>query len=578
MSPRLAAALALLVGLAAAAAAQEVKVTADVDARRVGVEDVVEYTVRVEAASLSALPAGAEVLLPPLTNLKVVGGPSSSTQVSFVNGAVSQSRSYTWVLQPGAPGRAEIGPARVRVPSGEQVTPPIAVEVVGGSIRPRQRSSSPFADPFGGGDPFESIFGPRGRTAGPPPKLAVQALPTRTRLHVGEPLLLTYYVYTQASLSDLQFTDAPSYPGFWSEEVEKPRTPPGGEPATIEGEPYRRFPVLQRLLFPTKSGSLTIPPATLRISVPRQSVFDRGAVVERATEPVKIDVIPLPEEPGFSGAVGQFKVTAALDRASATLGDAATLRFSVAGTGNLKWVDRGPTVEVPGAKVYPPQVKSDLAVQPTGITGTRTWEFVVVPETAGTLRIPALRFAWFDPARGLVREETTPLELAVAPGTGVPAPLVPAPARGASALRLRSDLETGGRRWPVLHGRGVALGLLAFGLLHLGVWAAGRVSFRRRGGTSRAVDTGTVRHALGDLDRAVKEGRSKEAAAALIEKALTDVFGEVDAGAPADAREREARALLEEVQFIRYAPQLGDYTDKIRDVAARAAALVKTCV
>ena len=47
---------------------------------------------------------------------------------------------------------------------------------------------------------------------------------------------------------------------------------------------------------------------------------------------------------------------------------------------------------MPGAKVYPPQVKSDLRATPTGITGTKTWEFVVVPETGGALDVPALAF------------------------------------------------------------------------------------------------------------------------------------------------------------------------------------------
>jgi hypothetical protein len=70
---------------------------------------------------------------------------------------------------------------------------------------------------------------------------------------------------------------------------------------------------------------------------------------------------------------------------------------------------------------------------------------------------------------------------------------------------------------------------------------------------------------------------SKEASAALIEKVLHDVFGPVEDGAGLEDDEplRAARDVLEEVRFLRYAPQLGDYTEKIRDLAARAAAVVR---
>ena len=85
----------------------------------------------------------------------------------------------------------------------------------------------------------------------------------------------------------------------------------------------------------------------------------------------------------------------------------------------LDWIDRGPELSVPGARVYPPQVKSDLAVRPEGITGSRTWEFVVVPQTTGTLEIPSLTFSYFDPAtRAVVRSTTPPLPLRVAGAPG----------------------------------------------------------------------------------------------------------------------------------------------------------------
>jgi hypothetical protein len=551
-------------------AAGEGTVRAEVDATKVGVSDQVQLTISVEGAGFRLLE---DVALPRLQNLRVVGGPSLSTQVSLVNGAMSQSRVCTWLLQPTAVGKAEIGPARARFEDGEKTTEPIAIEVVAGSIRPRRE---PAPDPFGE-DPFESIFGPR-RGRAREPKLFVEASVSRTRLHVGEPLLLTYWLYTQVSIADLQFVEAPQYPGFWAEDLEKPPTPTQGEGATVGGEAYRRFPIFMKLLFPTRAGRLVIPPTSLRLGLPRQSFFDTGGRVERTTKQVPVTVDPIPETPGFAGAVGKFKVSVSLDKPSLSLGEAATLRFRVEGTGNLKWIDKAPELDVPGAKVYPPQVKSDLEASVSGIAGSRTWEFVVVPETAGVLEVPAIPFAYFDSsADKIVTAETTPLPLRVEAGTataGLALPLPAAlPSRSGAPLPLRNELDPGGSRAPRLAATAMG-GLFGLATLAHGVlWASGRVGRRSRpvGGAPRR----NVRAALQELDRVGKDGLSKEAAASLIEKALHEAFGPLEGGGPEGEGIEAARSVLEEVQFVRYAPQLGDYSEKLRELAARAAETVK---
>jgi hypothetical protein len=504
-----------------------------------------------------------------------VGGPSQSTQVSIVNGRMSQFRSLTWVLQPRAVGRAEVGAVTV----GDQTAPAIAIEVVAGSARPREerRSTSPFAlDPFGR-DPFEDFFGGRRERRGEP-KLLLQAVPSRTRLRVGEPLLLTYQLYTQVSVSDLQFTDAPQYAGFWVEDLERPQTAPAGEAASVGGERYRRFPVLRKLLFPTKAGALVIPAATMRIGIPSRGFFDSGGVVERTTKPVTVTVDPLPDSPGFSGAVGRFRASASLDRDAVPLGEAATLRFRIEGTGNLKWIERAPEIRLRGAKVYPPQTKSDLQATTEGIRGSRTWEFVVVPETSGAVEIPTLPFSYFDSSGGrIVTAETAPLTLRVEGGTaaaGLPAPLPAARAsRGTGVLPLRADLDPPRLTVPPLGNRGLALVAGVALLLQAGLWGMERLRGvgRHAAGTAPAR---AVRAALRDLERARSEPMSKEQAAILVEKALHQAFGDI-----ADADQGESaqaiRALLEEVRFVRYAPQLGDYSEKIQALAARAGDTVR---
>ncbi|HEY7924122.1 MAG TPA: BatD family protein [Vicinamibacteria bacterium] len=539
----------------------------EVDAHKIGVQDQLQLTITVEGSN-----APDEIPLPPLVNLDVTAGPFQSSQISIVNGRVSQSRTQSYVLQPRAAGKAEIG----AIQAGGQSTAPIAVDVVAGAIRPKEPQRQ---DPFGrdpSGDPFEDMFGARRRGRSETLRVQMDAQPSRSRLHVGEPLVLTYWLYTQASVADLQFKEAPQYGGFWVEDLEREKVSPSGEAATLEGQSYRRFPILRKLLFPTKAGTLTIPASVFRVGIARTSFFDAGGTIERATKPVTITVDPLPDAPGFSGAVGRFKATASLDRDTVPLGEAATLRFRVEGTGNLKWVDRAPELLVSGAKVFPPQSKSDLRTTESGVSGSRSWEFVVVPETSGAIEIKPMAFSYFDAGAGkIVSSETAPLTLKVAGGTaaaGLPqAPGLSAAARATGALPLRSELDrpAGWAPGPRLLASLVGLALVVHaGLVGLGMRGGGSY------GSAHAASSRSVRAALRELERVSREPMAKEQAAALVEKALDEAVGGI-ADADDSERARAIRALLDDVRFVRYAPQLGDYSEKVKDLAARAAEAVR---
>jgi hypothetical protein len=548
--------------------AADYSIRSEVDATQIGVEDRVQLTI-----SLSGTGGPDSIAMPPLTNLTVVGGPYQSTQVSIVNGRMTQTRSWTYALQPQAEGPAEIGP----VTAGEETAPAIRIEVVAGSIRPQgpARRADPFGrDPFGT-DPFEDFFGRRRRPRAEP-KVFVEVVPSRTTLRVGEPLLLTYVLYTQVAVSNLNFKEAPQFQGFWTEDLESPRNPPSGEAATVGGEPYRKFPILRKLLFPTRAGNLEIAPATLQIVLPARGFFDEGQTIERATKPVEVSVRALPDEEGFSGAVGRFEATTSLDKLEVALGEAALLRFRVEGTGNLKWIDRPPAIEIDGAKVYPPQVKSDLEVTPGGIEGSRTWEFVVVPETGGVLEVPPVDFRFFDPKQEQVVTSTTKaLTLQVEGGAMEAGRTIPsAPALGVGGdLPLRADLDSPSVALPSLGARGLSLLALLVLAVHGVLWGGGlvRVALRRVGG--RTTPVRSVRAALKDIEGAGRGDLTKEQAAALLDKGLHEAFGEV--GDDGSEKARAIRALLAEVHFVRYAPQLGDYSETLRDLARRAAQAVK---
>ena len=549
--------------------ASTIAMRAQVDAQKIGLDDTVQLTLTIAGAS-----GALRDITIPLQNLKIVQGPFSSTQISVVNGSFSQQSTHTYVLKAQSEGTATIGAIQV----GDKTTSPISIEVVAGKIRSQE--------PVRPEDPFARLLGRRGQPVRPaqPPKLFVEAIASRSNVYPGEPILITYYLVTQMQGTvQIRLSDAPQYPGFWFEKLTNPV--PKEEPVMVENESYKRFAVIQNLLYPIKAGQLVIPKATLAITLQQANPFLGGGdtAVTRDTKPITITVNPLPAATLFSGAVGQFHVSAGVDRPLVSLGEAVTLKFVVRGKGNLKWIQEAPLLELPNAKIYPPQVKHNLQVKPTGIEGSKTWEYVVIPETSGETLLPQLSFSYFDPTeKRMITRKTVAIPVQVEGGSASLSPerkiRANVPARADSSPILRSTNTIFLQYVPMLSARSMAILLCLVLMAHAILWGASHRPWRTRslryGGLK---PKRSVSSALSDLSRAGKNDITKEAAVQIIEKTVHDIFGSVDEMVEDSLSEGEklARALLQEVQFIRYAPQLGDYSDKIRGLAVRATDLVR---
>lgn len=537
--------------------AQSGSVRTEVDAHKIGVDDTLTLSIILEGEA-----ANLDVSIPQLKNLKVVGAPSTSTQMSFVNGSVSRQKIFSFPLRPEKVGPAEIGSVTA---AGHPPTSPIAIEVVAGAIRPVQAQQDPFGrDPFGGRDPFEEIFG-RAQRRQPvnQGKLLVEAVLSRNEAHVGEPILVTYYVYTQVSLSGVEFADAPKYPGFWAEEIERSRNESTGENVLVQGEPFLRYPVLERLLFPTKPGQLDIPEARLRL-VPAGGSFGVSAPIERSTKILRVKVDSLPTGTPEGSPVGTYEVQATADRTTISLGDALTFRFRVRGRGNLKWIDAAPALDLPGVRVFPPRVTSDLKATRQGIEGSKTWEFVVVPEKVGSYEIPSIPFSYFNPETQALRtEHTAPIPVVVSPasgsaqadaGKGVP-----------PGVSLRGDLDVPHK----------ALSAVAMGLAGLSLLAQIYLWRRRSDSISKSrTNEADITAALRELKSTDLLSGAKERSAGRIAAALELAFGLRNSWPSNDLGDR-LRGLSDDLEFLRFAPQLGSYDAKLREVRDRAIALME---
>lgn len=341
---------------------------------------------------------------PSIKGFDVLMGPSRSQQssIQIINGkrTSNSSTAFTYILLAGSPGTYTIPAASVEV-NGEKVfSNAISIKVL-----PQDQNSGNSGNNGGG-----SASSSRSQAAGSrisANDLFITATASKTTVHEQEAILLTYKVYTVVNLRQL-YGKMPDLKGFHTQEVELPQQ----KTFTLEhykGRNYNTTVWSQYVLFPQQTGKLEIPSITFDGVVAQQTVsddpfdafFNGGGHVEvkkKITTPkVVINVQLLPAKPaGFSGAVGEFKLASSINATDVKTNDAVTIKLTLSGTGNMKLIGT-PEVKFPqDFEIYDPKVTDDYKLTNSGLTGTKTFEYLAIPRHAGNFTIPAVEFTYFD--------------------------------------------------------------------------------------------------------------------------------------------------------------------------------------
>ncbi len=182
-------------------------------------------------------------------------------------------------------------------------------------------------------------------------------------------------------------------------------------------EPY----IYQRPIFPLTAGELVVPPSRLVYAMPvSASFFSRVESMELWSDSARIVVIepPVAGRPhDYRGAVGRVSAEATMDATSARVGDPITLVMRITGRGNVKLFPR-PQIEIPWASAVPAGDRIEQGPDSLRIGGTKEFRWVITPRLAGTQRLPALRYPYFDPESGEYDvAETRPRAVMIEPGT-----------------------------------------------------------------------------------------------------------------------------------------------------------------
>jgi hypothetical protein len=418
-------AFGLLIGASPAGAAQ---VTATLDRDTAHVGEQVVLTVQV-SGGVGSLP---DPRLPDLgANFEVVNG-GTSQSFSLLNGHMSASKTVTYALIPKRPGTFTIAP--IEAQQGKDVfrAPPLKLTVLAGQAP----STAPTPPPASQGE--------TGSTRGSE-DLFVRATADKADPYLNEQVTYRVRLYTRVGLLDNPGFSAPTTQGFWKEDL--PALQPRVE--TVKGKRYRVLEV-DMAVFPTTPGKLTIGESVLECTVqgaPRandpfsffgNNPFDSKRITLR-TDPVVLNVKPLPPgaPPEFHGAVGEYSLTASVDKTTVAQNEPVTLTVKVSGEGNLRTLGDIELPKLPDFRTYPSQSNEETTRGGMRIGGTVTRQFVLVPLSAGTKEVPALRVATFSPRSGAYKVlASNPITLDVTPGGG---------AGVAAGSAPRGDIEVLGR-------------------------------------------------------------------------------------------------------------------------------------
>lgn len=258
----------------------------------------------------------------------------------------------------------------------------------------------------------------------------VRIILSRNSAYEQEAIGCTIKLYTKYGISSFLPTKQPSFDGFLIQEVDL--QPSLNERETYNGQEYMTAVLKRCIIFPQKSGRLTINSGNYDISVVQYDNVNMGMFQVRQPREVKIQVnsntghidikpLPQPQPDGFTGAVGTFEIDSRLVGSSFRTGDPATLLYTISGTGNIKYV-KEPVIDFPTEfEQYTPKSDIEARVQGNDVTGRMTIEYTFVPQSVGDFSIGSDKFVYFNPnTREYVTLTTPTFPVKVAKGLSVP--------------------------------------------------------------------------------------------------------------------------------------------------------------
>ncbi|MFC1639250.1 BatD family protein [Gemmatimonadota bacterium] len=420
------------------AQAQDVSVRAFLSHEIVGLNQA--FTLSVELSGSQQLDANP--VLPDIDEYAQFLNSSTSSQMNIVNSRMSVTYTVQYRFQAIKEGTYTIPSFEVASGGQRYTTDPLTLEISAAPPPAGQNTQR-------GGNARTTESGVSSED------LFLEATANKTTVYLGEPAIVEYRIYTRVNVSGYEITRQPSTAGFWSEEYPQPSSLTATN-TVRDGRQYVMATIKKLALFPTGTGTKTIDPMTMQAQIrvqgsrdPFRDFFGGGSLFGRnvsqliSSAPIELEVLPLPaagRPSDFSGFVGNVDISTSLDMMIAETNEALTLTVRIAGDGNIRTIPE-PEIEFPGDfEVYPPEITEQVTRGDNRVSGSKTYEYVLIPRAPGRRTIPSVRLNFFDPSTASYRTDVTaPIEIDVT-GNAIDVPGVTSRARGEIAT-LREDIR-----------------------------------------------------------------------------------------------------------------------------------------
>lgn len=360
--------------------------------------------------------SGKDLKLPEFKGCKVLyQGTSSGTSVSVVNGKVDRQTTETHVITL----RAE--------KEGSYTFAPATISADG-----RTLSTNTWKLTVLPPDKASASSGRSGGQSSDNTTLFARLILSKSRIYEQEAVLATIKLYTQASGVQAENYSFPSFEGFVVQDIDLPQNT-SFSLENYNGVNYKVAVLKQCLLFPQRTGKITITPGKFDFQVETYQLVNgpfgpmrvpQGVSRSVSTNTTSVEVMPLPsgKPASFMGGVGDFSLSSSISSTHVKANEAITLKLTIKGSGNLKYL-KNPELQLPNDfDTYDPKVDVNVKASAGGVSGTRTVEYTTIPRFAGTFKIPAVEFSYFDiKSKSYKTLRTEAYEITVdkgAPGSG----------------------------------------------------------------------------------------------------------------------------------------------------------------
>jgi hypothetical protein len=353
-------------------------------------------------------------------DFNIIAGPVESSSSTYVmaNGTntSTQTKRFTYYLKATKEGVFDIPEAEVQFSNGESVkSKKRSIEVIKGNPNASSGVQPQARNP-------EDIN---------PDDLFIKMEFNRQTAYKGEPLILTIKLYWHnVSVTSLTKFNMPTLAGFDYQELPLGANETSPRQQKYNNKVYNTVALARLALNPLRAGEITLAPLETGVSIqlpqqPRSSndIADlffgqqrRTVIKQLKSKPVTLNIkdFPAGAPASFNGATGNFTLTAKVDKTQVTANQAITYSVTIAGTGNFKQVNP-PLLTFPDRfDKYDPKTSENVKVAEAGGTGSKKFDYVLIPRSAGEFELPAAEFSYFDTRKGeYVTLKSDPIRLEI---------------------------------------------------------------------------------------------------------------------------------------------------------------------